>query len=322
MPATLADGPSLEEMRAARRRLAPYTLRTPLLRLNCHDVTNEIYLKLENLQPVGSFKVRPMGNALLAADPKLLRGSAYTASSGNSGLGLAWMARQLGIPATVYTPDSAPVIKLERIREYGARLQSLPDEDWWQIIENCGHPDDAGFYVDAVRSIPAMAGNGTIGLEIVEQLPDVDTVIVPFGGGGVACGIGSALAELKSDTRIIVAESDAAAPLSAAFAAGRPVETPVTPSFISGAGAPFVLEQMWPLVSRLVHGTTVVPVAAVEDAIRLLSVNNRVVAEGAGAISVAGALAEGSAMGKTVCIVTGGNIDPRTFARIIGGASA
>lgn len=316
------DAPSLEEIRDAAVRLAPHIVRTPLLLLDFHDIPNEIYLKLECLQPVGAFKVRPMGNAMLTAGAKTLRRGAYTASSGNSGLGLAWMARRLGIPATVYAPDSAPRTKLERIRKYGGNVRWVTDEEWWRIVRNCGHPDDPGFYVDAVRSTPALAGNGTIGLEIVEQLPDVETVIVPFGGGGLACGIGCALSALKPDTRLIVAETHAAAPAGAAFAAGRPVEVPVTPSFISGAGARSVLDEMWPLLSGLVHGTTVVPLDAVESAIRILAERNRIVAEGAGAISVAGALANAGATGRTVCVVTGGNIDRRTFAGIIGESSA
>jgi threonine dehydratase len=162
-----------------------------------------------------------------------------------------------------------------------------------------------------------MAGNGTIGLEIVAELPDVDTVFVPFGGGGVACGIGSAVKALKPGARIVVAESEAAAPATAAFREGRPVRVPMEPSFISGAGAPSVLREMWPLVKRMVDRTVVVPVADVAEAIRLLFEHNRVVAEGAGAVSLAGALAGNVAGTATVCVITGGNIDRRIFCSIL-----
>ena len=309
--------PILQEIRAAANLLAPYIVRTPLLRLNLRDRQTEIFLKLENLQPIGAFKVRCMGYAMLSADKDVLKQGAYTASSGNAGLGLAWMADKLGIPATVYAPDTAPTSKLEAVRNFGASVHLLSGGQWWQIIENSGHPTDPGLYVDAVRSPSAMAGNGTIGLEIIEQLPDVETVIVPFGGGGLACGIASAIRALKPDTRIIVAESDAATPATAAFKEGRPVRVAVKPSFISGAGAPSVLEEMWPLISDLVDSTVVSPVSEVASAVRLLFEHNRVVAEGAGATSVAGALADTSGTGKTVCVISGGNIDREVMAKIL-----
>lgn len=309
--------PTLDEIRAAARVLAPYIIRTPLLRLNTPDGKSEIYLKLENLQPIGAYKVRSMGNILLTADQDALRHGAYTASSGNAGLGLAWMAQQLGISARVYAPESSPLAKLGAIRKFGAVVHLLSHDAWWQIIENRGHATDPGLYADAVRDPAALAGNGTIGLEIIEQLPDVASVIVPFGGGGIACGIAAAIRALKPDTRIIVAESDAATPATEAFKAGQPVPVAVHPSFISGAGAPTVLKEMWPLINALVDATVVVPVSGVAAAIRFLCGHNHVVAEGAGAIAVAAALAGKAPPGKTVCVVSGGNIDLEVMAKIL-----
>lgn len=311
------NAPTLNEIRAAARLLAPHIIRTPLLRLNRADGPHEIYLKLENLQPIGVFKVRSMGNAMLTADKDEMRNGVYTASSGNAGLGLAWMAQRIGVMATIYAPDSGSAGKLAAARDLGAGIERLSDEQWWHIIENGGHPTDPGLYVDAVRSQSAMAGNGTIGLEIVEQLPDVDTIVVPFGGGGVACGIASAIRALKSDTRLVVAESNAATPVTAAFRKGEPVPVAVTPSFITGAGAPSVLQEMWPLVSEFVDDTVVVPVAEVAAAVRLLAERNHIVAEGAGAIPLAGALAGRTWTGKTVCVITGGNIDAEVMAKIL-----
>lgn len=311
------DAPTLDEIRAASRRLAPYVALTPLLRLCVHDAPQELYLKLENLQPLGSFKTRPIGNALLAAGSGALEKGVYTTSSGNAGVALAGMARRLGVPATVYAPRSSPSSKLEPIKALGARVETLSDDAWWHAVDSGGHPSDPGLYVDAVRNPSALAGNGTIGLEILEQVPDVDTVIVPFGGGGIACGIASAIQVLKPGTRIIAAESDAAAPATAALREGRPVTVPVRPSFISGAGAPSVLAEMWPLIRDGLDGTAVVPVARVAEAIRLLFTHIRVVVEGAGAISVAAALAGTGAGGKTVCVVTGGNIGADVFSRIL-----
>jgi len=317
MPAAAPVVPTLDEIRSAAKLLAPYIVRTPLLRLNVSDAHDEIFLKLENLQPIGVFKVRSMGNAMLSADEDALRGGVYTASSGNAGLGLAWMARQLGVPATVYAPGSASAAKLDAVREFGASVQLLDDDEWWQIIESGGHPKDPGMYVDAVRSPAALAGNATIGLEIIEDLPDVESIFVPFGGGGVACGIASAIRAMKADTRIVVAESEAATPVTAAFDAGQPVSVAVQPSFISGAGAPSVLTEMWPLVSKLVDSTVVTSVPEVAAAVRLLFEKNQLVAEGAGAISVAAGIASRAGSGKIVCVITGGNIDPEVMAKIL-----
>ena len=310
------EPPSLQEIRTAAERLAPHVVPFPLLRLDDGDGSSDIFLKLENLQPGGSFKIRPMGNAVLSLGEDALREGVYTASSGNSGLALAWVAGKRGVSGTVYAPRSAPQAKLRPIRERGARVVLLSDEDWWKVIRSCGHAENPGLYIDAVRDRSAMAGNGTIGLEIAERLPDVETVIVPFGGGGVACGVASALAALKPDVRVIAAECETAAPATAAFRAGKPIDIEVRSSFISGAGAPSVLNEMWPLVSRLVSDTVVVSLPEVEDAIRRLAQRMRVVVEGAGALPVAAAIQRGRSLGRTVCVVTGGNIDPATFARI------
>jgi len=312
-----ASAPNLADIRAAAERLAPYIIRSPLLQLQTGGTSREVFLKLENLQAIGAFKARPTGSAMLNADPASLQNGAYTASSGNAGLGLAWMAQRLDLAATVYAPASAPRDKLAAIRRLGAQVRPLSDEEWWQIIETGVHADDPGMYIDAVRDPAALAGNGSIGLEIVAQCPDVETVIVPFGGGGLSCGIAAALQALKPDARVVVAESEAATPLTAALQAGRPVMVEMRSSFISGAGAQSVLAEMWPLVSDLIDETIVVPVAEVADAIRLLFLRNKVIAEGAGAIALAALLAADRDFGKTVCVVSGGNIDAEVMGAIL-----
>lgn len=316
---TTTAAPGIDAIRAAASRLAPYSIRTPLLRLQGHGGSGEIYLKLESLQAIGAYKVRSVGNLLLGADPASLRCGVYTASSGNAGVALAWMAERLQVPARVYVTENSPAAKLDRIRGSGAAIHELSDTNWWEIIEGRGHPQESGLYVDAVRDPRALAGNATIGLEIIEQLPAVDRVIVPFGGGGAACGIAAALRALNSGARVIVAESDAATPATAAIRAGRPAEVPMARSFITGAGAPHVLNEMWPLICALIDDTRVVKVGEVASAIRHLAHNNHVVAEGAGAIPVAAALADLEYDGITVCVVTGGNIDPDVLAGILRG---
>ena len=317
MTAPFPQRPTLDEVRDARRRLAPYLASTPLLRLRIPGGPESVYLKLENLQPIGVYKVRSIGNAVLAAPAESLQRGVYTASSGNAGIGLAWIARELGVMATVYLPAFAPPAKIRKIREFGASVVALSDEAWWEVIEQAAHPTDPGLYIDAVRDESALAGNGTLALELLEQLPSLRTILVPFGGGGVACGIASALRALRQDVRVVVAESAASTPVSAALQAGEPVTVAFTESFISGAGAPRVLSEMWPLVRELIGGTVVSPVSEVESAVALLFTEHKIVVEGAAAIPVAAALRARDLEGPAVCIVTGGNIEWPVIAPIL-----
>jgi threonine dehydratase len=309
--------PGLADIRAAAEVLAPYIRRSPLVELSLEGRSRRIFLKLESFQVIGAFKARPVGNVLLNADAVALRQGVYTASSGNAGLGLAWMAGQLDLAARVYAPEFAPPDKLKAIADFGADVVTISDDAWWQIIVNCNHRDDPGLYVDAVRDPLALAGNGTIGLEIVEQCPAVDTVILPFGGGGLSCSTAAAMRALKPDVRVVVAECDAAAPVTAALRAGKPVTIETQATFISGAGAPTVLDEMWPLVRESIDETIVVPITGVADAIRMLFARNKIIAEGAGALALAGALATDDKPGTTVCVVSGGNIDAAVMASIL-----
>jgi threonine dehydratase len=311
--------PALQDCQSAAAALAPYIVRTPLIRLNVDKAPAEIYLKLENLQPIGAYKVRCMGHAMLVREAEGRRHGVYTASYGNAGLGLAWMAGKLAIPARVYAPDAAPAVKLDALRAMGASVEQISFADWWQIIERSGHSSDPGLYVDAVRDPAALAGNGTMALEILEELPDVDTIVTPFGGGGVACGIAAALRAMDADVRVLATESEAATPLQAALAAGRPVEVEMQKSFISGIGAPSVLDEMWPLITELLDGSAVVSLEQVVAAVRLLHENNHIVAEGAAAVPVAAALHGDAGTGKVVCVITGGNIDAADMIEILSG---
>jgi threonine dehydratase len=307
----------LEDIRAARKRIADSAIRTPLIRLNVDDA--QIYLKLENLQPIGSFKLRGAGNAMALASKEALAKGVYTASAGNMAQGVAWNARRLGIPCTVIVPDHAPETKLAAITRLGGKIIKVPFDQWWQVIVTHRYEGLDGLFVHPVSDPRVMAGNGTIGLEILEDLPDVDAVIIPYGGGGLSSGIASALRVLKPDTKVYAAEVETAAPLSASLAAGAPQNINYTPSFVDGIGSGGVLVDIWPLVSQLLDGSLVVPLAEVAASVRLLIERNRVVAEGAGATSVAAALAGQAGSGKVVCVVSGGNIDAEKLVKILKG---
>src|SRR5438105_10094818 len=244
------EAPTLAEVRAARERLAGLIVRTPLLPLFTEDARAEIYLKLENLQPIGSFKLRGAGNAMAVAGPERLRDGVYTASAGNMAQGVAWCARRLGVAATAIVPEHAPEAKLSALARLGARVEKVPYDTWWQTLVDHGQRGRRGLFVHPVSDRAVMAGNGTIGLEILEDLPAVDAVCVPYGGGGLSCGIASALRGAGSRARVIACEVETAAPLSAALAAGGPVPTAYTPSFVDGIGAKGVLAEMLPLASR------------------------------------------------------------------------
>jgi len=308
----------LGEIEAARDALSGQVVRTPLVRLNV-DSPAEIHLKLENLQPIGSFKIRGATNAFAAAaaTPGALEDGVYTASAGNMAQGVAWKARELGLPCTVVVPDHAPEAKLEAIDRLGARVIKVPFDEWWQIIVNHEYPGQRGLFVHPVCDPAVMAGNATIGLEILEDLPDVDTVITPYGGGGLSSGVASAMRHLRPEARCFAAEVDIAAPLAAAFAGGGPTPIDYQPSFVDGIGSGSVLEEMWPLVSNLIEGSLTATLAEIESAIHLLLTRNRVLAEGAGAAPVAAALAGKAGTGKVVCVVSGGNLNPSKLAEII-----
>jgi len=313
------DAPTIADVRAARARLAGLVVRTPLVRLAVDEAPAEIHLKLECLQPIGSFKIRGATNAMALAGPERLRDGVYTASAGNMAQGVAWSARRLGVAATAVVPEHAPQAKLSALARLGARVEKVPFDAWWQLLVDRGQPGRKELFIHPVSDLAVMAGNGTIGLEILEDLPDVETVLVPYGGGGLSCGIASALRGSGSRARVIACEVDTAAPLSAALAAGGPVPTPYTASFVDGIGGKSVLAEMWPLASRLLDGALSSPLDDVAAAVRLLAERAHVVSEGAGAAPLAAALSGRAGRGKTVCVVSGGNIDARVLARILSG---
>lgn len=312
------SAPTLDEIRAARERLAGVTVRTPLLRLNA-DAPAEVWLKLENLQPIGSFKLRGATNAMRLAGPDKLRGGVYTASAGNMAQGVAWGARELGVPATVVVPDRAPATKLAAIERLGGRVVKVPWERWWTVLAEHSYPGIDGLFIHPVANRDVMAGNGTIGLEILEDLPDVDNVLVPFGGGGLSSGIAAALAALRPEARVFGCEVATATPLTAALAAGGPVTVDHQPSFVDGIGGKGLLPEMYPIVSALLAGARVAALEEVAAGVRLLAERHRVIAEGAGATSVACALAGVPEARKVVCVVSGGNLDFTKLCAILEG---
>ena len=309
---------TIQDVVAARARTASTIARTPLIRLAV-DAPAEIYLKLESLQPIGSFKLRGAMNAIRSLAPESLSGGVYTASAGNMAQGVAWGARELGVPCTVVMPDNAPRTKLEAVARLGASIVQVPYDEWWQTLRDHGREGIPGAFIHPVANRSVMAGNGTIGIEIAADLPDVDAVLVPFGGGGLVTGIATAVRALAPQAKVFACEVSTSTPLTAALAAGEPVIVDRIPSFVDGIGGRGVLPEMWPLVRVLLTGALVAELDEVKRAVRLLIERARVVAEGAGAVPVAAALAGRGGSGRVVCVVSGGNIDLKTLIELMSG---
>ncbi len=311
---------TLRMIEEARSRIAGTILRTPLVRLNLENTPADTYLKLENLQPTGSFKVRGVNNAIAQAGPEAKARGVYTVSAGNMAQALAWEAHRRKIPCTVIVPEGAPQTKLETIQRFNAKIVKLSwDEVWKVAVEHEYPPLKAMVFIHPFADERMMAGNGTIGLEILEDLPEVENVLVPFGGGGLITGIASAIKAKKPRIQVYAVEPETAAPLAASFKSGKASEFNRVPSFVDGIGAKSVLPEVWELVKSLLQGSLVVTLAQVASAVKLLVERNRIVAEGAGAAGVAAALGGEAGSGRMVAVVSGGNIDSSKLATILRG---
>jgi threonine dehydratase len=310
--------PSLEEIQQARGAIAGAAIRTPLVRLGVLDGPAEIYLKLENLQPIGSFKIRGAMNAIAHLSPKELARGVATASAGNMAQGVAWGARLRNVPCTVMAPDTAPEAKTRAVERLGGRVTKVPFDEWWHAFETRTLPGSDAVFIHAFDDPHVMAGNGTIGLEILEDLPDVDAIVVPWGGGGLASGIAAAVRGLGSRVPVYAAEVETAAPLAPSLGAGTPQVVELRRSFVDGIGSKTVFPAMLRWAQALLAGSLVATLDEIAAAMKLIAERNRVIAEGAGACPVAVALSGRAGTGKVACVVSGGNIDLDRFSSVVG----
>ena len=309
---------TLDEIRAARERIRGIAIHTPLIRLLHGGQHPEVWLKLENLQPINAFKIRGAANAVSLLEPAERAKGVWTISAGNAGQGVAYAAREAGIPCTVVVIDTAADTKVQRMRNLGARLVKAPFDACWQAMEDRSFPGVEGTFVHPFDDHDFIAGNATLGLEIVEDLPEVKTIVAAIGGGGLVSGIGSAVRSLAPHVRILGAEPETAAPGAASFAAGSPqVFGQWQMSFVDGAGGKSIFPRMWVRMQGIVDGSVVVSLDEVKRAMRLVAEKTRVIAEGAGALAVAAALSGKAGDGPIVAVVSGGNIDLDKFSDLI-----
>ena len=308
----------LSEIREARKRIAKTILRTPLVRLELGPEFPEIRLKLENLQPINAYKLRGAANAVaLLSDAERKRG-VWTISAGNAGQGVAYAARQAGVPCTVVLIETAPESKIERMRTLGAKLIPVPYDVAWKALEERSFPGAEGTFVHPFDDHNFIAGHGTMGLEILEDAPDTVAVIASIGGGGLITGVGSAIKALKPEIKIFGAEPETAAPAALSFEKGSPqVFKNWQASFVDGAGGQSMFPRMWDRMKPVVDGYIVVSLEDAKKAMRLMAEKVRIISEGAGALPVAAALSGKAGKGPIVAIVSGGNIDMKKFCELI-----
>jgi threonine dehydratase len=308
----------LAEIRAARERIAKTIVRTPLIRLELGPGFPDIHLKLENLQPINAYKLRGAANSVALLSEEQRRRGVWTISAGNAGQGVAYAAREAGVPCTVVVVETAPKSKLERMKALGAKLIPVPYEVAWKALEERSFPGADGTFIHPFDDHNFIAGHGTMGLEILEDAPDTAAVIASIGGGGLITGVGSAIKQLKPDTKIFGAEPETAAPAALSFEKGSPQAfTNWKASFVDGAGGQSMFPRMWERMKPVVDGYIVVSLDETKNAMRLMAEKARVIAEGAGALPLAAALTERAGKGPIVAIVSGGNIDLNKFCELV-----
>ena len=320
MTATLSPVRSIElqEIQDARKRIAGTIVRTPLVRLELGPGKPDIRLKLENLQPINAYKLRGAANAVALLPDAERRKGVWTISAGNAGQGVAYAARQAGVPCTVVAIETAPQAKLERMRALGATLITVPYTRAWQALDERSYPGVAGTFIHPFDDQDFIAGHGTMGLEILEDAPDVAAVIAAIGGGGLITGVASAVRALKPAVKCFGAEPETAAPLARSLAAGSAQKFPEWQrTFIDGAGGQSVFPRMFERMRPLVDASIVVTLEQVKQAMRLMAETARVISEGAGALPLAAALTGKAGQGPIVAIVSGGNVDLKAFCEIL-----
>lgn len=310
---------SLEEMQLARRRIAPWIVRTPLLRLDTGRNGPDIRLKLENLQITNSYKLRGALNAVASLDDTERSRGVWTISAGNAGQGVAYAAGQFGVPCTVVAIETAPTAKLDRMRALGARLVLVSYADAWKALDERRHAGVEGTFIHPFDDDAFIAGHSSLGFEILEDAPEVSAVIAGFGGGGLITAVGSAIKALRPRTKVFAVEPETAAPLALSLAKGSPQPFPDwQASFVDGAGGKSVFPRMWDRVRPVIDGSIVVSLEETRLAMRELAEKARVIAEGAGSLSLAAARTGKAGDGTLVCVVSGGNIDLARFVSLVG----
>ena len=311
--------PSLQEIRDAKKRLENITIHTPLIK---YDETNQIYLKPETLQPVKSFKLRGVFNAAACLPKDQREKGLSTMSSGNTAIALGWTGRHFGVTAKTFVPDTTPSIKIETMESYGMEVVKMPFDEMVKWINEKGWEKEPNNFIHPWHNRDLQAGHGTMGLEILSDLPDVETVYVPVGGGGLISGVGNALKLLNPDVRVVGVESEACAGLYAAFAAGKAVQIHGSETICDGSNVPLITEELYPLLRKVVDDSVTVSEKDVKKTMKALMLKHKLIVEGSGALATAATLHEPvDGRGKSVCIISGGSVDTEKIISVLTDSS-
>lgn len=309
--------PAPTAVREARRQIDDLIAHIPPVRLATGPKGAELFLQLENLQPIGSYKLRGAGYSMRCIDPSRLRDGVVTVSAGNLGQGVAWMAQRLGVNCKVLVPTHAPEAKVSALQRLGADVVRISQDYWWSAMRSGQLEGETGYFMHGLFEANIMTGHGTIGVDLLDAIPDLDAVIVPFGGGAMLCGIAAVLKAHNPRIRIYACEVETGAPLKAALQHGSPVEIAYQPSFVDGIGSRSVFPEMWPMLREVVEDSIVVTLDQVRSAIRTLAFDHHVIAEGAGAAALAAAMTGKAGEGRIACVISGGHLDPGVLADIL-----
>ena len=308
----------LSEIQEARERIAKTIVRTPLIRLELGPDDPDIRLKLENLQPINAYKLRGAANAVAMLPESERQRGVWTISAGNAGQGVAYAARQAGVPCAVVVVETAPASKLERMKKLGARLIPVAYDVAWKALDERSFPGTEGTFIHPFDDHNFIAGHGTMGLEILEDAPDAAAVIASIGGGGLTTGVASAIKALKSEIKVFGVEPETAAPAALSYKMGSPqIFKNWKASFVDGAGGQSIFPRMWERMKPVVDGYIVVSLEETKKAMRLMAEKARIISEGAGALPVAAALTGKAGKGPIIAIVSGGNIDLNKFCELV-----
>jgi threonine dehydratase len=311
----------LREIEEARQRIAKTIVRTPLIRLELGPDFPDIRLKLENLQPINAYKLRGAANAVAMLSEAERKRGVWTISAGNAGQGIAYAAKKAGVPCTVVVIETAPESKIERMRALGAKLIPVPYDVAWKALEDRAYPGADGTFIHPFDDDNFIAGHGAMGLEILEDAPETTALIASIGGGGLICGVASAIKALRPDIKIFGAEPETAAPAALSFKMGSPqVFTEWKASFVDGAGGQSMFPRMWERIKSLVDDYIVVSLEETKRAMRIMAEKTRIISEGAGALPLAAALTGRAGKGPIIAIVSGGNIDLKKFCELVSSA--
>jgi len=308
----------LDAIREARERIAQTIVRTPLVRLELGPDFPDVRLKLENLQPINAYKLRGAANAVALLPEQDRKRGVWTISAGNAGQGVAYAAREAGVPCTVVAIETAPESKLARMRALGARLVLVSYDVAWKALDDRAFPGVDGTFVHPFDDDNFIAGHGSMGLEILEDAPDTKAIIASIGGGGLITGVASAIKAINPGIKIFGAEPETAAPAALSFEKNSPqVFKNWKASFVDGAGGQSMFPRMWDRMKPLVDDYIVVTLEETKKAMRIMAEKARIISEGAGALPLAAALTGKAGKGPIVAIVSGGNIDMKKFFELI-----